>query len=134
MTGAVHEDPRSTSELVSDLSTQVSTLVKDELRLAGAELQSKGKRIGIGAGMFGAAGLLAAYGGMAAVACVVLAFSLIVAPWLAALITMVLLFAVAGVVALVGKSQLSKGTPPVPEQAMDNVKQDIETVKESAHR
>ena len=129
-----HEDGRSTAQLVSDLSNQVTTLVRDEIRLAGAELQQKGKRLGIGAGMFGAAGLLAAYGGMAVVACIVLAFSLIVDGWLAALITAVILFALAGILALVGKQQVAKGTPPVPEQAVHNVQQDIETVKESAHR
>ncbi|TDP89954.1 phage holin family protein [Labedaea rhizosphaerae] len=127
-------DARSTSELVHDLTDQVSTLVRDEIQLATAELKEKGKNAGIGAGMFGAAGVVAGYGGMAAIACVVLALALVLPAWLAALIVTVALFALAGVLALVGRGRLRRGTPPVPEQAVQSVQRDIATVKEHAHR
>ena len=127
-------DPRSTSELVHDLTDQVSTLVRDEIQLATAELKEKGKNAGIGAGMFGAAGVVAGYGAMVAIACAVLALALVVPAWLAALIVTVALFLIAGILALIGRSRLRRGTPPVPEQAVQSVQQDIATVKEHAHR
>ena len=127
-------DTRSTSELMHDLTDQVSTLVRDEVRLATAELKTKGKNAGLGAGMLGAAGVMAAYGGLVAIACAVLAWALALPAWLAALIVAVALFVAAGMLALLGRGRLRRGTPPVPEQAVQNVQQDIATVKEHAHR
>ena len=127
-------DTRSTSELMHDLTDQVSTLVRDEVRLATAELKTKGKNAGLGAGMLGAAGVMAAYGGLVAIACAVLALALALPAWLAALIVAVALFVAAGMLALLGRGRLRRGTPPVPEQAVQNVQQDIATVKEHAHR
>jgi len=127
-------DTRSTSQLVHDLSDQVSTLVRDEIQLATAELKEKGKNAGIGAGMFGAAGVVAGYGAMVAIACAVLELALVLPAWLAALIVTVALFALAGVLALIGRAKLRRGTPPVPEQAVQSVQKDIATVKEHAHR
>src|SRR3954451_17028109 len=94
---------RPAGELVKDLSTQVSTLVRQELELAKVELTAKGKQAGIGGGMFGGAGMLALYGVGALVTTAILALSTAVAGWLAALIVAVVLFAIAGVLALVGK-------------------------------
>ena len=127
-------DTRSTSELMHDLTDQVGTLVRDEVRLATAELKVKGKNAGVGAGLVGAAGIVAACGGLVAIACAVLALALVVAPWLAALIVAAALFVLAGVLALLGRGRLRRGTPPVPEQAVRNVQRDIATVKEHAHR
>lgn len=127
------EDARTTAQLVHDLSDQVSRLVRDEIQLAGAELQRKGKRVGVGAGLFGGAGVVAMYGGVAAVATVILALSLAVSPWLAALIVTVALFALAGILALAGKKQIQRGVPPIPEDAVSSVKRDVATVKERAH-
>ena len=121
---------RPTGELVKDLSTQVSTLVRHELELAKVELTAKGKEAGIGAGMLGGAGLFALYGVGAVIACAILALSTAVAGWLAALIVGVVLFAVAGVLALLGKSRTQRAVPPMPEQAVATVKEDVRYTKE----
>jgi membrane protein len=121
---------RPTGELVKDLSQQVSTLVRQELELAKVELTAKGKEAGIGAGMFGGAGLFALYGVGALVACAILALSTAVTGWLAALIVAVVLFAVAGVLALLGKSRAQRATPPVPEQTVETIKEDVRYTKE----
>ena len=115
--------------LVNDLTTQVPELIRSELRLAQAEVTEKGKRAGIGIGMFSGAGLLAFFGLATVIAGVVLALSLAMDGWLAALIVAVVLFAGAGVLALMGKNQVERATPPVPERAVEGVKEDIATVK-----
>ncbi len=119
----------STGELVSRLSGEVSQLVRDELRLAQMEVTGKAKQAGIGAGMVGAAGLLALYGGGVLIAAAVLALALAVDAWLAALIVAVVLLAAAGIVALIGKKRVQEAAQPVPSKAVDSVKRDIETVR-----
>lgn len=123
----------STAELVSRLGEQVSTLIRSELRLAQVELQEKGKRAGIGAGLFGGAGLVALFGAGGLVACAILALALVMDAWLAALIVGVVLLAVAGILALVGRSQVQRAAPPLPTEAVEGIKQDIQTVKERRH-
>jgi uncharacterized membrane protein YqjE len=132
-------DDRSVGQLVTELSEEVSRLVRDELRLAQLELTRKSKRVGIGAGMFGGAGLIAWFGIATLVACAVLALAIVWPAWLAALAVGGALLVLAGVLALVGKSQVSAGTPPMPREALDGVKKDVATVrdaagKEHAHR
>jgi hypothetical protein len=124
----------STAELVNRLTDQVSHLIRDELRLAQVELTQKGKKAGLGAGMFGGAGLVALYGVGALVTAGIAALALVLPVWAAALIVAVGLFLVAGVLALTGKKEIQQATPPVPAEAVDGVKRDIETVKERAHR
>ena len=124
----------STGQLVSDLTNQISRLVRDEARLAQAEVTQKAKRLGIGAGLFGGAGLFAFFGLAGLITTAILALDLLLPAWLAALIVAVVLFAIAGVLALVGKKDVQKGTPPVPTQAIASTKEDIQTVKESARR
>lgn len=124
----------SAGELVSRLSQQLTTLVRDEMRLAQAELTQKGKKAGIGAGLFGGAGVVALYGVGALVAAAIIALSLAVTAWLAAVIVAVVLFIVAGVLALVGKKEVSAATPALPQEAIAGLKADVATVKESAHR
>jgi uncharacterized membrane protein YqjE len=129
---------RSTAELVRLASEQVSRLVRDELKLAQVELARKGKHAGIGVGLFGGAGMFVGYGVATLVATVVLALGLVMPYWLASLIVAVVLLLVAGVLALVGRNQVKKATPPLPEDAVSSVKTDIETVtdavKERGHR
>jgi uncharacterized membrane protein YqjE len=122
----------SLGQLVKDLTDQMSRLVRDEVQLAKVELQDKGKQAGVGAGLFGGAGIVALLGLQALVACAILALALVLEWWAAALIVGVALLAIAGILALVGKNRLSKATPPVPKQAVAGVKQDIEVVKEHA--
>jgi uncharacterized membrane protein YqjE len=115
--------------LVNDLTTQVPELIRSEIRLAQAEVAEKGKRAGLGIGMFSAAGLFAFFGLATVIAMAVLALSLAMDGWLAALIVAVVLFVVAGVLALMGKNQVQEAAPPVPERAVAGVKEDIATVK-----
>jgi uncharacterized membrane protein YqjE len=125
---------RSTGELVKQLSEQVSTLIRNELKLAQVEMTLKGKQAGRGAGLLGGAGLVALYGVGCLIACAIIAISGTVAAWLAALIVGAALLAIAGVAAMIGKGRLQKATPPVPEQAVDSIKTDVEEIRERARR
>jgi len=121
----------STAELLTRLSDQTSRLVRGELQLAQAELTVKVKHIGLGAGMFGAAGLMAVFGLATLITAAILALALVLPAWLSALVVMALLFIIAAVLALVGKKQVKQGSPPKPERTMASVKQDVQAVKES---
>jgi hypothetical protein len=123
---------RPIGELVQQLTEQTATLARKEIELAKAELAIKGKRAGIGAGMFGGAGLLAIYAVGALTAAMILALSLAVDGWLAALIVAAGYGAIAGVLALTGKSKVQQATPPVPEETVQSVKEDVEWAKTSA--
>src|ERR687894_1475718 len=128
------DDDRSVGELVNRLSQQTSTLIRQELQLAQTELQEKGKRAGIGAGMFGGAGLVALYGVGALIAAAILLIGTALEPWLAGVIVGAVLLAVAGVLALLGRKQVDKATPPKPERAIESVQRDVAHVKERAGR
>jgi uncharacterized membrane protein YqjE len=123
---------RSLAELVKQLSDQTAMLVRQELQLAKAELASKGKQVGAGAAMFGGAGVFGLYAVGALTACAILALSTAVAGWLAALIVGVVFVAIAGVLALAGKNKVQRGVPPVPEQTVESVKEDIAWTKQRA--
>lgn len=125
---------RPVSELIQRASQQTATLVRDEIRLAKLELEQKGKRLGAGAGMLGGAGVVAVFGVGALVAALILVLATALDAWLAALIVAVALLALAGVLALTGKNKLQAATPPLPEEAIESTKQDVETIKEHAHR
>jgi len=120
---------QSTSELVQRASEQITRLVREEMALAKAELTEKGKHAGIGVGLFGGGGVLAIYGVGALIATLIIVFDLFLPLWLAALIVTVVLFAVAGILALLGKKQVTKATPPEPEGAVASVKADVDEVK-----
>jgi hypothetical protein len=122
----------SIAELVKQLSEQSSRLARQEVELAKAELADKGKRAGLGVGMFGGAGVFGFYGLGALVAAGVLALATAVAAWLAAVIVAVVLAAVAGMLALQGKNKVQEATPPVPEQATESVKEDVQFAKTRA--
>ena len=121
------------SELLTQLSQQTSRLVRDELRLAQAELTEKGRHAGRGAGFFGAAGFLAFLGAAALIATIILALSLLLPAWLSALIVSVALFIAAGIAALIGKKEVKQVGPPAPKATLENVKRDIDEVKEHRH-
>ena len=121
-------------DLVKQLSEQTSTLVRKELQLAQLEMTEKGKRAGIGAGLFGGAGVVALYGVGALIAAVILLLATAIEPWLSALIVAVVLLAAGGVAALMGKKQVQQAVPPQPEQAIQSTKRDVDTVKGKAGR
>jgi putative superfamily III holin-X len=119
----------SLGTLVSNLSQQMSTLVRDEIRLAQAEVTQKGKQAGIGLGLFSVAGLLAFYGVATLIATAVLALALAIDAWLAALVVGVVLLAAAGVAGVMGKGKVRQAGPPKPEQAIAGLKEDVATLK-----
>ena len=125
-------EDRPIGDLERDLSQQTSTLVRQELELARAELTQKGKTAGIGAGMFGGAGLFGFFAFAALTTAIIAALSLLFDEvWPAALIVAAVYGAVAGILALLGKNKVQEATPPV-EQTTDSVKADVETVKSHA--
>jgi membrane protein len=126
------EQDKPLGELVQDLSRQTSTLIRQEMRLAQAELTEKGRHAGKGAGMFGGAGVVALYGVGALVAAAVLGLATVLEPWIAAAVIGVGLLLVAGILALTGKKELDEAGPPKPEQAIESVQRDIDTVKARA--
>jgi hypothetical protein len=126
------DEDRPLGELVQDLSRQTSTLIRQEMRLAQAELTEKGRHAGRGASMFGGAGLVALYGVGALIAAAILGLATVLEPWIAAAAVGAGLLLLAGILALTGKKELKEAGPPKPEQALDSVQRDIETVKARA--
>ena len=123
---------RPTAELVRELSDQTTTLIRKEIELAKVELDGKRRRLTAGAGMFGGAGLFGLFAFGALTACLILALATVLSAWLAALIVAAVYGAIAGVLALRGKQQVARATPPVPEQAVETTKEDLEWVKARA--
>ncbi|BBY49616.1 membrane protein [Mycolicibacterium arabiense] len=119
------------AELVSDLSAQTSRLVRDEMRLATAELKESAKHAGVGAGLIGASGLMAVFGVAALVTAAIAGLALVLPVWASALIVAVVLFVIAAVAALISKAQAKKVPPPL-QVSTESVKKDIQEVKGSA--
>src|ERR1700726_2215493 len=119
---SIHDQEHSTGDLVQMMSEQVSVLIRDEMKLARLEMAGKGKQAALGAGMFGASGVVAVYGVGCLLACAIIAVSGVVAAWLAALIVGAALLAAAGCAALLGRRRLQKAAPPVAEQALAGAK------------
>jgi uncharacterized membrane protein YqjE len=119
----------SIGELLKQLSQQTTTLVRQEIDLAKAEVTEKGKKAGVGAGLMGAAGIVALLGAGALTATFIALLDTAMATWLAALIVSVVYLAVAGVLALVGRARIQQATPVVPEQTVETVKEDVEWAK-----
>ena len=120
---------RPTSELLKQLSDQTTSLVRQEIELAKLEVREKGKQAGIGAGLFGGAGLFAVFGFGALTAGIIAILATAMATWVAAVIVAVVYFAIAGIAALMGKSRVKQAGPPVPQQAIDTTKADVEVTK-----
>ncbi len=120
---------RPTADLLRDLSQQTTDLVRQEIDLAKAELGEKGKQAGLGAGMFGGAGILGAGAFAALTTAIIVGLDQAMALWLAALIVAVVYGAVAAVLALRGKQQVQQVGAAVPEQTRDSVKEDVQWAK-----
>ncbi|MGK8522756.1 phage holin family protein [Nocardia asteroides] len=121
---------RSVAELVEDATAQLSRLIRDELQLARVEMRQKGKQFGRGAGLAGVAALLAFYGGAALVAAAVLGLTELLPGWASALIVAGALLAVAAVLGLSGKKSVETASPPIPREAVEGVREDIEVIKD----
>ena len=129
---APSDGDKSLGELVQDLSRQTSTLIRQEMRLAQAELTEKGRHAGRGAGMFGGAGVIALYGVGALIAAAILGLATVLEPWIAAAAIGVGLLLIAGILALTGKKEIKEAGPPKPELAIESVQRDVDTVKTRA--
>jgi hypothetical protein len=116
-------------ELFKQLSDDLSTLVRQELKLAQAEMTEKGKKAGVGIGMFGGAGIAALLALGAFTTCLIAALSTGMEVWIASLIVTVIYTAVAGVLALKARGRVSEATPPLPEQTIETVKEDAQWAK-----
>jgi uncharacterized membrane protein YqjE len=119
---------RGIGELVKDLASQTSTLVRQEIQLAQAEVTQKGKLAGKGAGMLAGAAVFGLLALGALSAALIALLDTFMATWVAALIVMVLWLIVAFVLAKAGQKSLQQATPPVP-QTIETVKEDIEWAK-----
>jgi MFS family permease len=120
---------RPIGDLLKQLSQETTTLVRQELDLAKAEMAEKGKQAGKGAGMFGGAGVVGFLALGALTAALILALDTAMDGWLAALIVGVVYAAVAGVLALTGRKEVQQATPPIPEQTVETVKEDVQWAK-----
>jgi uncharacterized membrane protein YqjE len=120
-------------ELVSRMSEQTSKLIRDELRLAQLEMTEKGKKVGIGAGLFSGAGIFALYGLACLITAAILGLAGPVPDWVAAIIVGAVLFVIAGTAALLGKREVSEAAPAVPEDVVSGLKQDVQTLKPGSH-
>ncbi len=118
-----------TSDLVSRLSTQLTTLIRDELALARTELETKAKRAGTAGGMFGAAGMLALYGVGLLLALGVVLLDLVWPLWLAVLVVLAVVLAAAGILALVARARLRSAMPLAPTEAVARIRGDLDLVK-----
>jgi uncharacterized membrane protein YqjE len=116
-------------DLLKQLSQETTTLVRKELELAKAEMAEKGKQAGKGAGMFGGAGVVGFLALGALTAALILALDTGMKAWLAALIVGLVYAAIAGVLALSGKKEVQQAGPPVPEQTVESVKEDVQWAK-----
>jgi hypothetical protein len=116
-------------ELVKQLSEEVSTLVRQEIELARAEMTQKARRAGLGLGELSGAGIAALFALGALTACVIAALALVMPVWLAALIVAVVYGAAAAVLALVGRRQLQASVPPTPQQTVETIKEDVQWAK-----
>ncbi len=128
------QDEPPVAELLRELSEQTSTLVHQELELAKLEMAQKGKRAGVGGGMFGGASVVGLYAVGALTAAIVLLLATAMAGWLAALVVAGGYALVAAGLALAGRRQVQKATPPVPQQATESVKEDVEWAKAKAQQ
>ena len=133
-TGPAPAAEHSTAELVKQVTEQVSTLMRGELKLAQLEMGGKAKQAGKGMGMMGGGGLVALYGLACLIACVIIAISHSLPAWLSALIVGAALLIVAGVLAALGRGHMKKATPPMPTEAVDSVRTDVAEIRERVHR
>ena len=120
---------RSTGELVSDLSDQATRLIRSEIELAKAELAVKGRKAGMGAGLFGGAGLFAIFGFAALTTAAIAGLSTVLPVWASALIVAGVYLLVAGISAKLGLGKVQEAGPPTPERAIESTRQDLEVAK-----
>ena len=120
---------QSAGELIKLLSADISTLFRKELELAKVEVTEKGKKAGAGIGMFGAAGLVGMVAFQALTACLILVLAIPLPAWAAALIVGVVYAGIAAFLGLRGRDRVKDASPPVPEQTVETLKEDVQWLK-----
>jgi MFS family permease len=120
---------RPIGELLKQLSEETTRLVRQELDLAKAEVAEKGQQAGKGVGMFGGAGVMGLLALGALTAFFILLLDGAMPNWAAALIVAAVYGAIAGVLALQGRNKVRQATPPIPEQTLETVKEDVQWAK-----
>jgi hypothetical protein len=123
---------RPVGELLKQLSEETTRLVHQELELAKAELTQKGKQAGLGAGLFGAAGAIGLLAAAALTTCFIVLLDMAMPAWLATLVVAVVYAGVAAVLALRGRDRVKRAVPPVPEQTIETVKEDVQWARTQA--
>jgi len=111
------------------VSDRISSIVRLEIQLAVAELKRKAIALGLGIGLLLGAGIFGLFALGFAFLTAAAALATVVSTWLALLIVTGALLAIAGVLAFIGISSLAKGTPPVPEQAIQEARLTAEALK-----
>ncbi|MFE4600059.1 phage holin family protein [Kitasatospora indigofera] len=129
-----NDHQESVGELVAQASRQISRLARDELLLARVEMGEKGRRLGVGGGMLGGAGLLGMLTAQALVAGAIAALALVLPVWAAALVAAGVLAAAAAALVTAGRRRIARALPPVPEEALEGLKADISEIKERTTR
>jgi uncharacterized membrane protein YqjE len=120
---------RPIGELLKQLANETTTLVRQELDLAKAEMREKAGKAGPGFGMWGAAGATGLLSLGSLTAFLILALDGAMPNWLAALIVALVWAAVAGVLYLRGKRRVEEAGSPVPEKTIETVKEDVQWAK-----
>jgi Flp pilus assembly protein TadB len=121
----------SIGELMSQLSSQVSRLIRDEMRLAQKEFQQAAKHAGVGAGLFSVAGLLAFFGFAAFITAGIAALAMVLPVWAAALVVGAVLLAAAGIAGVISKKEVERASPP--RRTVESLKMDIHELKDARH-
>jgi hypothetical protein len=120
---------KSLGELFSDLTRDVSNLMRQEVQLAKTEMTQNVSRAAKNAGMLIGAGALAFFAVQALIAAAILALAQVVAPWLAAVIVGAALLVIAGVFAMIGLSALKKGSL-APKETVRTIQEDVQWAKQ----
>jgi hypothetical protein len=134
LSGADRAAAETVGQLVTHASQQLGELVRMELRLAATEMREKGRHAGIGAGLFGGAAVVALYGAGAVIVAAIAALALVLPVWASALIVGVLLFIVAAAMLAIGRQEVTRAVPPVPDETLDSAKQDVTEITERVRR
>lgn len=120
---------RPVGELLKQLSNETTMLVRQELELAKAEMAQKGRQAGAGVGLLSGAGMTGLLALISLTLTLIYALGTAMEDWIAALTVTAVWAAVAGVLALSGKNKVQEAGPPVPEQTVETVKEDVEWAK-----
>jgi hypothetical protein len=120
-------------EIVNDVTSKASLLVKEEIELAKAEITTKAKKLGIGAGLIAVAGVFMVFFLIFFLHFLALGFAdwFGLKDWVGYAMVCILLLLGAGLLALIAKRLFDKGSPPVPTMAIDEAKKTRAAIEEA---